>query len=119
MLDNLSKTITEVVRFTNMHKIDVEFYMHTAHELQTDDDNQGRNWAKFEKNAGVYCIFDSEGKDTKYIGMSKADTGNRLYYWLFKSNKINEAICPEDALETYLITEVGTLLNIKKIEKIN
>ncbi len=131
MLDNLAKTITEVVRFTNIHRIDVEFYIHTVHELQNDDDNEGRNWAKFEKRPGVYCIFDHLGKDTKYIGMSKSDTGNRLFHWLFKPNKINEALDAKDvilsivlekqpymaeALETYLITQVETLLNVKKLK---
>ncbi len=133
MLENLANIMTEVMAFTNNHKIEAEFHLYYIRELQDKSDSQAEYWARFEKNAGVYCIFDSKESHTKYIGMSEKDTGSRLFYWLFKENKLAEKLLKDDiilsivlrkepymasALETYLIREIPTLHNVRKLEKI-
>ncbi|MCB1681927.1 MAG: hypothetical protein H6858_08915 [Rhodospirillales bacterium] len=132
MLENLSLIITEVARFTNKHKINAEFHLHYVHELNEGQENQSECWARFERHGGVYCFFDPTGKNVKYIGMSEISTGSRLHYWLYRKNKLTEKIDREDiilhivlekepymasALETYLVQNIPTLHNVRKIEK--
>ena len=86
-------------------------------------------WARFEKCAGIYVIFDCQIDAVHNVGMSRQDTGNRLYQWVFKENKIDDALSPNDlilsvvlenhwymspALESYLIDSLKPSLNSRR-----
>ena len=101
--------------------------MHRVEDLNVENSRQAEYWGRFEKKAGVYCFFDEEADDVKYIGMSHTDTGNRLVGWLFNENKVKENLYPKDvvlsvvlkeepymasALEMYLIKEIKPSLNV-------
>lgn len=129
MYKELSNTITKIVAFTNEHRIDAEFHIHTVGTLGGDHKTAPDDyWAKFEKNAGVYVFCSSDGNSIHYVGMSEMDTGNRLYNWLFNENKVHRAISSADlvlsvvlkdqpymspALESYLIAKLKPVLNVK------
>jgi hypothetical protein len=130
MYEKLSDTITRIVEFTNKHRISANFHIHSVGDLRGNNKMPDEYWAKFEKYAGVYLIFNSGSKSIHYIGMSKVDTGNRLYHWLFgKGNKVYEAINDSDlvlsvvlkdqsymspALESYLIDKLNPEINTRK-----
>lgn len=126
----LSKTINEVVRFTNQHRIEASFNIHQVGDLRSDGDETSARWKTFEKNPGVYVIFDVSDRQVHYIGMSEQDIGTRLYSWLFKENKVNNVLLSTDiiltinlneesymspALESFLIGHLGPSLNIRNI----
>ena len=128
MYEELSNTITEIVEFTNKHRINASFHIHTVGDLQGENKVPDEYWAKFEKHAGVYVFFNCDGESVYYIGMSEIDTGNRLANWLFNENKVYNAISSSDlilsvvlknqpymspALESYLILKLQPVLNIK------
>ena len=128
MYKELSNTITTIVEFTNKHRIDAIFHMHSVGDLQGENGIPNKYWAKFEKKSGVYVLLKYGGELIHYVGMSENDTGTRLYNWLFKENKINNVITPSDlvlsvvlenqsymspALESYLITKLKPALNIR------
>lgn len=128
MYVELSRAITEIVSFTNQHRIDAEFHIHTAGQLQGANGIPDKYWARFEKRAGVYIIFNSSEGGVHYVGMSQQDTGSRLYGWMYKSNKVNTAVEESDlvlsvvlgeeaymspALEAYLIKKLEPNLNAK------
>jgi len=133
MLDKLSIVLNEVLRFSNKHHADAEFYIHSVEELKDGTTHQDERWTRFEKNAGVYCFFDEDAKKVKYIGMSLKDTGSRLFGWLFiEDSKVNKAISDNDiilhvvlkddayiapALEAYLISKISTELNVTGVTK--
>jgi|GEM_PF-1551955 len=122
----LSTTITEIVRFTNEHRIDANFHIHTAGDLQGHNGLPDEYWAKFEKFAGVYVFFSADGKQVRYVGMSEKDTGGRLFQWLYTQNKVNDSLTSNDlvlsivlkqqpymspALESFLIAKLNPQLN--------
>lgn len=128
MFVEVSRTLTEIVRFTNRHRIDAEFHLHTVGQLQGETEVPDPYWAKFEKYPGVYLIFDVSQSAVRYIGMSERDTGSRLYRWLFKENKVNDVLQSGDivlsvvlreqfymapALESYLIQKLRPVLNVR------
>ncbi len=125
----LSNTINEVVKFTNQHQIDAVFQISTVDDLIGGHSYQDSLWKKFEKKAGVYILMRAEGKNVHYVGMSEKDIGGRLFGWLFKENKVNDALVSSDivltislerqpymspALESYLIAQLETNLNVMK-----
>ena len=126
MFKAISQAITEVVQFTNKHRIDAEFHVHTVGQLQGHTGVPDEYWERFEKRAGVYVFFDRQKDSVHYVGMSKWDTGTRLFGWLFKPNKVSEALHSEDlvlsvvlenepymspALESFLIDRLKPSLN--------
>lgn len=126
----VGKLLTEIVRFTNRHRIDAVFHLHTIDQLRTSSDLQAEYWRRFEKNAGVYSIFERRGDAVRYVGMSERDTGSRLFGWLFKENKVSAALSDEDivlsvvladepymapALESYLIAQLAPALNVRGV----
>lgn len=126
MYSELSRAITEIVRFTNQHRIEAEFHIHTVGDLEGAAGVPDEHWARFEKRAGLYAIFDCRGGAVHYAGMSEADTGSRLFGWVFKDNKVSEATGSDDlvlsvvlerqpymspALESYLIKALRPTLN--------
>lgn len=130
MYKELSQAITEIVRFTNKHRIEADFHIHTAGQLQGEEGVPDKYWARFEKRAGVYLIFDCSAGGVYYVGMSKRDTGSRLYGWMYESNRVNEAVTEEDlvlsvvlesepymspALESFLIDKMEPKLNKKAV----
>ena len=122
MYDSLSSAITEIVRFTNEHQIEAEFYIHSIGQLKGDVPDSF--WARFEKRPGVYLLFGSTGHALRYIGMSQRDTGTRLFGWLFR-NRLGDEVDHEDlvlsvvlqqeymapALESFLISKLNPALN--------
>lgn len=128
MYVELSRAITEIVRFTNEHRIDAEFHIHTAGQLQGANGTPDAYWARFEKRPGVYVIFDVRKMDVHYVGKSEQDTGSRLYEWMYMDNKVSDAVDKEDlvlsvvlekqpymspALESYLIGKLSPTLNVR------
>lgn len=126
----LSNTVNEVVKFTNQHQINAVFQINTVDDLTAGHPYQDSLWAKFEGKAGVYILMRAEGQGVHYIGMSEKGIGGRLYGWLFKPNKVNDAVKSSDivltitleeqsymapALESYLISKLETNLNVMKI----
>ena len=127
--ERISELLTEIVRFTNQHNIDITMNIYCLEELHEKSDNQSSYWARFEKHPGTYCFFNSEANAVEYIGMSMSNTGARIFNWLFKDLKIKERQSPEDlilvvsfkeeqhymapALESYLIKEFEPTLNKK------
>ena len=126
MYSHLSEVITEIVNFTNKHQIEAEFHIHTVGDLQGKNGVPDEFWAKFEGSAGVYLIFDNTESGIHYIGMSEKATGARLFQWMFKDNKVKDAIAVTDlvlsvvmkeqfymapALESYLIDNLSPKLN--------
>ncbi len=129
MLENLSKAITEAAIFVKQHQIDAEFHLHKVSELNEHSEQQSSYWKKFEKKAGVYCIFGHSGELTKYIGMSQTCTGGRVFKWVYLANKINDELEPDDvilsiviekqaymapALESFLIARLSPVFNSRK-----
>ena len=124
----LSDTITKIVQFTNKHRIEAKFHIHTIGQLTEGTPDE--HWARFEKHAGVYVIFNYQRDAVHYVGMSEVDTGSRLFNWIFRDNKVSNAIDKEDmvlsivlkhhpymssALESYLIKELDPKLNARGI----
>jgi excinuclease UvrABC nuclease subunit len=129
MFDKLSKTMTEVVRFSNKHTIDADFRIYSVDDLKGNNGIPDNLWAEFEKDAGVYVFLSSDGKAVHYVGMSESDLGTRLSNWLFEDNKVNNVILGSDiiliivlknqkymspALESYLIPKLLPKLNVQK-----
>jgi len=127
----LSNTINEVVRFTNLHNIEAVFQINSVKDLLEGGDNQDERWRKFEKKAGVYLFIPTEEQAIHYIGMSEKDVGTRVFQWLVKENKVSNEIKDKKkhtvltislenqpymspALESYLITKLEPKLNIMK-----
>lgn len=136
MLDCLAKIMTEVTCFTNKHRIEAQFFLHEVQELKEGGERQNERWKKFEQQAGVYCLFDRKGQSVKYIGMSERDTGGRVFHWLFpkenQETKLQLDIKKKDiilhivlksepymasSLETFLIQNIETLHNVKKLTR--
>jgi hypothetical protein len=132
MNKELSNTINKVVEFTNKHRIDAMFNINTVDDLTGGHECQNGLWSGFEKKAGVYIFMKEAGDSIYYVGMSENDVGTRLYNWLFKKNKVNDEIHKADivltitlkdqpymspALESYLIANLETKLNIKGVAK--
>ncbi|MEZ9357842.1 hypothetical protein AB4342_02620 [Vibrio breoganii] len=130
MFQYLSKTINEVVSFTNKHRINAKFNIHQVADLLGDNGSPDKLWASFEKQAGVYVLISTTASKVHYVGMSEKDIGSRLYYWLFKENKVQEALSNKDivltinlkdqsymspALESFLISSLSPDLNVKNI----
>ncbi|KIP67342.1 hypothetical protein SN10_21120 [Vibrio harveyi] len=128
MFQKLSETINEVVSFTNQHRIKAKFNIHQVGDLRND--NPDKLWASFEKKPGVYVLFSVAENTVHYVGMSERDVGTRLYGWLFKENKVNEALADKDlvltinlseepymspALESFLIGKLNPVLNVRNV----
>ena len=129
MYTELSRTLNEVLAFSNKHCIEAVFNIHTAGDLRRDSENIAEYWATFEKGAGVYIIINVVESNTHYVGMSQSDIGGRIVEWLFSDNKVNEAVSNEDivltinlpqekyispALESFLIERLSPILNKKR-----
>jgi len=126
MYQELSKTINEVVSFTNQHRIEAKFNIHKVGDLRSESPDE--LWASFEKKAGVYVLFNIKDHNVHYVGMSEKDIGARLYGWLFKDNKVNKELSDYDfvltinlseqpymspALESFLISRLSPVLNVR------
>ena len=133
MRENLAQSLTEITAFTNEHRIDAEFHLHRVNELRDGSETQNLCWARFEKRSGVYCILSADGSKTKYVGMSKVDTGSRVFPWVFPKpapdGATNSKTDDDDvvlsvvlekqsymapALESYLITRLKPEFNKKR-----
>jgi hypothetical protein len=100
MFAELSSTINKVVKFTNKHYIDADFHINEVGALKGEQGTPDHLWAKFEKAAGVYMLFNTEDSKIHYIGMSEKDVGTRLDQWLFKKNKVNDVLNNNDLVLT-------------------
>jgi arginine/lysine/ornithine decarboxylase len=127
--EKISDVLTAVIHFTNQHAININVYIFTVSELRDYSDKQSTYWSKFESLACTYCFFSNKENKLIYIGMSKGNSGSRIYHWLFDENKIKKKFQKEDiillisfpeqnymspALESYLINKFNPEFNIKK-----
>lgn len=118
MYPAITQTIAKVMEYDYKHNIfeylhDSPFHIHKRQHLKPDEDHgrdkqQDENWKKFEKHPGVYCVFDETGEKLIYVGMSKGDTGGRLFQWLFPKNdahpmKVQKYIMDNDCLFLHIV----------------
>jgi hypothetical protein len=83
----VGETITKIVDFTKLHAIDAKFHIFTVQQLRKSSDEQNANWATFENDPGVYCLFSSKENEVLYSGMSLKNTGSRVFNQVFMNDK--------------------------------
>ncbi|MCB1840560.1 MAG: GIY-YIG nuclease family protein [Alphaproteobacteria bacterium] len=121
----LSSAITEIIKYTHDNKIETTgFHIFNEHELRGDTELQAENWNKFQKEAGVYCVFNWAGDKTKYVGMSTSNLGERVFFRLFeKKGKISTLTDKNDIILTIAISlkdkHIAPSLEAYLIEKLD
>lgn len=117
MLTKLSKIMTKVTEFTNKHNVAMEFHLYKVGELKNESENQASNWATFEKNAGLFCIFGDDSNDLKNVRKNTTAMGGALDK-IFKNEKAQTEITDNNMVlvivmkqEAYMASSLKNYIN--------
>jgi hypothetical protein len=77
--EKISDVLTAVIHFTINIQLTLIFFIFTVSELRDYSDKQSTYWAKLKTLACTYCFLVNKKNKLIYIGMSKGNSGSRIF----------------------------------------